>query len=225
MTAEAFRLLPLGRPPFSLTCLSTCLLIVSALSAGSWCGCKSTSSSTQVVLDCGTSPLKNTMSRPAGQAAVTAEAQLQLLVKRSFRLHKHSTCSPGTRAPARNASIAAASQTSVKFESTQAASLAHLSRDFDPLINSSSAPAAIPMVRKDRSDKCWLKRPAAKPPVVGRGASALRLTRHRMCPLTLPAVPKARLEPEPAPPAGLGPATAPFTLRTEISLRCSCITE
>ena len=88
MTAEAFRLLPLGRPPFSLTCLSTCLLIISALSAGSWCGCKSTSSSTQVLLDCGTSPLRNTMSRPAGQAAVVAEAQVLLLLKRSIRLHK-----------------------------------------------------------------------------------------------------------------------------------------
>ena len=42
----------------------------------------------------------------------------------------------------------------MNFESTQAASLAHLSLAFNPLTNSSVAPAAV---RNERSDKCWLK--------------------------------------------------------------------
>ncbi len=49
---------------------------------------------------------------------------------------------------------------SENLESTQVASIAHLSRRLEPVISSSSAPAATPMVIKLSSERCWLKSPA-----------------------------------------------------------------
>ena len=97
---------------------------------------------------------------------------------------------------------------SVSFESTLAASLAHLSRDSDPLTSSAH------LLRRDSGGqergerqklvgKAWREAPAA----IGRGARATEADFSGwVFSLALPAAPKARPEPEPAPPAGLGPA-------------------